>query len=81
MSGLSGVHRRYLERGGVDFLLGDGRLRYGLETISESYYSAALTNWLFTTVDLQRIWNPAYNRDRGPVWAGSLRLHVEFGKK
>jgi hypothetical protein len=27
--------------------------------------------------DVQRIWNPGYNRDRGPVWVGSLRLHVE----
>ena len=79
--GLSSVHRQYLERGGTDFLIGDGALRYGLETISETYYSARLVEWLFATLDLQHITNPAYNRDRGPVWVGSLRLHMEFGKK
>jgi hypothetical protein len=24
--------------------------------------------------------NPAFNRDRGPVWAISVRLHIELGK-
>ena len=64
----------------MDFLLGDGRLRYGRETVEESYYSARVAGWLFATAGLQRIWNPAYNRDRGPVWAASLRLHLEVGK-
>jgi high affinity Mn2+ porin len=27
-SGISGVHALYLARGGYDFLIGDGRLRY-----------------------------------------------------
>jgi high affinity Mn2+ porin len=80
-SGLSNVHQQYLERGGDDFLIGDGALRYGLETVSETYYSARLVEWLFATLDLQHITNPAYNRDRGPVWVGTLRLHMEFGKK
>ena len=79
--GISGIHREYLERGGLDFLIGDGALRYGPETISESYYSARLVSWFFATLDLQHIDNPAYNRDRGPVWVGTLRLHMEFGKK
>jgi len=81
MSGLSGVHREYLQQGGLDFLIGDGTLRYGLEVVSETYYRARLVSWLFATLDLQHINNPAYNRDRGPVWAGTLRLHMEFGKK
>ena len=81
VAGISGVHRAYLEQGGVDFLIGDGTLRYGPEAISESYYSARVVSWLFATLDLQHINNPAYNRDRGPVWVGSLRLHMEFGKK
>jgi len=80
-AGLSAVHAQYLAQGGYDFLIGDGALRYGPETISESYYAAQLVPWLIATVDLQHITNPAYNRDRGPVWAGSLRLHMEFGKK
>jgi len=80
-AGISGVHATYLSRGGLDFLIGDGALHYGRETIAEAYYSARLAPWFFTAIDLQHITNPAYNRDRGPVWVLSLRLHTEFGKK
>ena len=80
-SGLSAVHREYLALGGLDFLIGDGRLNYGLETVSETYYCARVVSWLWATADLQHVTNPAYNRDRGPVWVGSFRLHVEMGKK
>jgi high affinity Mn2+ porin len=79
VSGLSGVHATYLARGGLDFLIGDGALRYGREAIWESYYSARVLPGVFTTIDLQHVTNPAYNRDRGPLWIGSLRLHVEWG--
>jgi len=81
VSGLSAVHAQYLARGGLDFLIGDGALRYGREAVSESYYSARLFRGFFATVDLQHIANPAYNRDRGPVWVATLRLHMEYGKK
>jgi len=80
-SGLSGIHRQYLAAGGLDFLIGDGRLRYGAEYVWESYYSARILPGLFATFDLQRDANLAYNRDRGPVTIYSLRLHVEFGLK
>jgi hypothetical protein len=76
-SGISGVHALYLARGGQDFLIGDGALRYGPEYVWESYYSARLFSGLYGAVDLQRVGNPAYNRDRGPVWIPSLRLHFE----
>ena len=33
---------------------------------------------IFLSVDVQRIWNPGYNRDRGPVLAPGLRLHVDL---
>jgi high affinity Mn2+ porin len=78
--GLAPIHAQYLARGGYDFLIGDGALRYGHEVISETYYSAQVLTGFFVTVDLQHINNPAYNRDRGPVWAASLRLHLEYGK-
>ncbi len=78
--GLAGVHALYLERGGLDFLIGDGTLHYGRELVSESYYSARLMAGVWLSVDLQHVNNPAYNRDRGPVWIGSLRLHIEGGK-
>jgi high affinity Mn2+ porin len=80
VSGLSAVHREYLALGGYDFLIGDGKLNYGTENIWESYYNARLFKGFSTTFDLQHIQNPAYNRDRGPVWVESIRLHVEFGK-
>jgi high affinity Mn2+ porin len=80
-SGISGVHALYLARGGYDFLIGDGHLEYGPETIWESYYSARLFPGFFTSFDLQHVVNPAYNEQRGPVWIPSIRLHMEFGKK
>ena len=46
-SGISGVHAVYLANGGHDFLIGDGKLRYGPETIWESYYSARLFAGIF----------------------------------
>jgi len=80
-NGLSAIHRMYLASGGLDFLLGDGRLNYGVENIWESYYSARILPWFTVSLDVQHIVNPAYNRDRGPLWAESLRLHIETGKK
>jgi high affinity Mn2+ porin len=81
VGGLSAVHAQYLALGGYDFLLGDGALRYGRETTWESYYSARLFNGFFATLGATHYDNPGYNRDRGPVWVGTLRLHFEIGKK
>jgi carbohydrate-selective porin OprB len=78
VSGISGVHAVYLARGGLDFLIGDGKLNYGPEYVFESYYSARLFPGFFATFDLQRIVNPAFNQDRGPVWVPSIRLHLAF---
>ena len=80
-AGISGVHALYLARGGYDFLIGDGRLRYGPEFIWESYYSARIVPGLFASFDLQHVANPAYNRDRGPLWIPSIRLHIGLSKK
>jgi high affinity Mn2+ porin len=80
VSGLSAVHAQYLARGGYDFLIGDGALRYGTENIWETYYNAKVYRGFFAGYDLQYVVNPAYNQDRGPVWVHSLRLHLEFGK-
>jgi high affinity Mn2+ porin len=81
VAGISGVHALYLARGGLDFLIGDGRLQYGPEYSWESYYRAKLVTGFFATLDFQHIANPAYNQNRGPVSVYSLRLHIEFGKK
>ncbi len=80
VSGISRVHQAYLARGGLDFMIGDGYLRYGPEYVSETYYSARVVPGVFATLDLQHISNPAFNRDRGPVWILSLRLRLTVGK-
>ncbi len=77
-NGISADHQHYLKDGGLGFLLGDGSLRYGRENIIESYYTMHLWRGIFLSVDVQRIWNPGYNRDRGPVLAPGLRLHVDL---
>jgi len=71
-------HQRYLQLGGKGFLLGDGGLNYGRETIEEAYYNAHIWRGFFSGIDLQHINNPGYNRDRGPVTVGSIRFHLEF---
>ncbi|HEY3836153.1 MAG TPA: carbohydrate porin, partial [Bryobacteraceae bacterium] len=65
--------------GGYDFLIGDGHLNYAPEYNWESYYNARLFPGFFAAIDVQHVCNPAYNRDRGPVWIESLRLHLELG--
>jgi hypothetical protein len=77
-NGLSGPHREYLRLGGLGFLLGDGTLRYGRETILETYYTAHVWRGVYGSAGAQFIANPGYNRDRGPVFVETLRLHVEF---
>ena len=77
-NGLSEPHREYLALGGQGFLLGDGALRYGREDIVETYYTAHLWRGVSASGGLQYIDHPGYNRDRGPVLVGMLRLHVEF---
>jgi high affinity Mn2+ porin len=71
-------HQNYLANGGLGFILGDGRLTYGRETIEESYYNAHAWRGLYFALGLSHINNPGYNRDRGPVWVPSVRCHVEF---
>jgi len=71
-------HQNYLKVGGQGFLLGDGGLNYGRETIEEAYYNYHAWRGIFYALDAQHINNPGYNQDRGPVWAGSVRMHVDF---
>ncbi|HTN16034.1 MAG TPA: carbohydrate porin, partial [Chitinophagaceae bacterium] len=61
------------------FMLGDGRLNYGLEKLAEAYYQAALTQNLFVTGAYQILDNPGYNKDRkGPVNIFSIRVHTRI---
>jgi len=78
VNGLSGDHREYLALGGLGFLLGDGRLKYRTEQIFETYYTAHLWRGFFASRDAQHITDPGYNRDRGPLWAASVRVHIDY---
>ena len=77
-NGISRAHQRYLGLGGVGFLLGDGALSYGRETIFEGYYTAHLWRGVFGSFDLQHLNNPGYNSARGPVWVLAGRLHLDL---
>jgi high affinity Mn2+ porin len=77
-TGVAQVHRDYLGAGGLGFLLGDGKLRYGSEELIETYYRAQVGRPLQVSPDIQLIRNPGYNRDRGPALVGSLRLNFRF---
>lgn len=71
-------HQNYLKYGGLGFLLGDGRLHYGRENISESYYDWHAWKGLYFALDVQHVSDPGYNRDRGPAWVGAVRGHIDF---
>ncbi len=75
---LSLDRRRFLEAGGTSYFIGDGHLRYRPEEIFEGYYSFNLYKGAWLTADYQRIQNPAYNADRGPINVYALRLHAEL---
>jgi hypothetical protein len=77
-NGISSVHARYLALGGLGFVLGDGGLSYGRENLFEMYYTAHVWHGLYTGPDVQGIFNPGFNRARGPVFVASVRVHVEF---
>ena len=64
--------------GGLGFILGDGRLTYGREVVSETYYNAHVVSGLYMAVQLSFVDNPGYNRDRGPVIVPGVRAHVDF---
>ena len=68
VSGLAAPHRDYLAKGGLGFIIGDGALRYG----------AALSKEVSLGVNYQPIFNPAFNRDRGPVHVFTGRAHIAF---
>lgn len=75
-NGISSGHRNFLAEGGYGFIIGDGKMNYGHETIVEYYYNAKLLKFLWLSFDYQFVNNPAYNKDRGPVHVFGLRGHV-----
>ncbi len=78
INALSSDHRTYIAVGGLGILIGDGQLNYREEKILETYYSLGFNKWTSLTFDYQRIVNPAYNADRGPVSIYTARFHSSF---
>ena len=79
LNGISRIHQEFLNAGGLGILIGDGRLPHpGPEGIIETYYDFTVAKPLHVTLDYQFVNNPGYNRERGPVSIGALRLHAQF---
>ena len=77
-NGISGPHRDYLGAGGLGFFIGDGQISYRTENIFETFYSFGVVKDVWLSADFQRIFDPAYNSDRGPVSVASARFHYGF---
>jgi hypothetical protein len=77
-NGISDPHRDYLAAGGLGFFIGDGRLSYRTENIFETFYSVGIVKDIWVAADFQRIFDPAFNSDRGPVSVVSARFHYGF---
>jgi high affinity Mn2+ porin len=79
VNGLSGDAIRYFRAGGMGQRGADDRLpNYGQEQVAETYYSIRLPHGLTWTGTLQRVGNPAYNRECGAAIIAGVRLHAEF---
>jgi len=72
------IHAEFLNKGGLGILIGDGQL----PNPDWSRSSKPIISFQFTpgrscsTISSSSI--PSYNRDRGPVSIGAVRLHSEF---
>lgn len=75
---LSRAHRSYLEAGGLGAFIGDGRLSYAPEQITEAFYNFKGSQSIWLSAHAQALRNPAYNSDRGPVKVFGVRMHLEF---
>ena len=81
---LSPERRGFLAAGGMSYFIGDASatsatsLTYKPEQVLEAFYSFQITRSTWLTADYQRIQNPAYNADRGPVNVYAARFHAEF---
>jgi hypothetical protein len=71
-------HQNYLHYGGSGFLLGDGGLTYAREDIMEWYYNAHIWRGFYAATGGSPIVHPGYNRDRGPLYVYTVRMHVDF---
>jgi high affinity Mn2+ porin len=79
VNNISSAHQAFFNAGGLGIIVGDGILpQPGLEKAMETYYNYMVSSLLWVNLDYQFVKNPGYNRDRGPVSVGAIRLHA-FG--
>ena len=75
---ISQAHADYLRMGGIDGFIGDGTIREAPESVIDVFYSVSVANAVWLSADYQRVWNPAFNADRGPVDIFGARVHAEY---
>jgi carbohydrate-selective porin OprB len=78
MGWISQAHADYLRMGGIDGFIGDGNIDPAPESVFDVFYSVSVLSSLWLSADYQRITNPAFNADRGPVNVFGARVHAEF---
>ncbi len=78
IGGLLGPQRRFIEAGGIDFIIGDGRLNYRPERVIEVYYDARVAGGTNVAANVQLVNNPGHNADRGPIVFLGLRVRTAF---
>ncbi|MDN3562838.1 carbohydrate porin [Paeniroseomonas aquatica] len=74
----SNGRRRYLDAGGIGFIVGDGRLNYRPELVTETYYDVRISPGINMALNYQMALNPGFNADRGPVHLFALRARTAF---
>lgn len=77
-SWISKSHANYLNAGGVDGFIGDGRISRAAERVSDVFYSLNVYGPTWVTADYQAIVNPAFNAARGPAHIVAGRFHAEL---
>ncbi len=78
ISWISASHAAYLNMGGVDGFIGDGKINQSQEQVVDIFYKLNLIKSAWLAADYQHIVNPAFNADRGPLDIYGARAHFEF---
>jgi len=78
MSWISKQHAEFLNMGGIDGFIGDGKINAAAEQVLDVFYQCHVFSSTWVSVDYQHMSNPAYNADRGPVDIYGARVHFEF---
>ncbi len=77
-SWISKEHAAYLNMGGIDGFIGDGKINNKPEQLVDIYYQCHVVKSAWLSFDYQHLANPAYNADRGPINIYGVRVHFEF---